>query len=184
MRYFLSHYNRFYAFAVHQNIRRLYALTIIVLVGIFAGWYFGIHMLLCTKISHAKNRITVGAQQTATITKYHRLCTQIQDAINTLKKKIVYTKHSSKKQPIDCIMQAAQKNGITIKQCEIIPNKKKRHTQYQDIRCSMIGTYDQFIAFFDAIHAQKQPMQCKQLTMNAHNNTFETTCILRWYYMI
>jgi len=86
MRYFLSRYNRFYAFVIHRRPVELYVSTAIVMGIIAAAWYVVCYRTATRSIVVAQRTIASCTGGAAALHKRQQQCKSAQDAIQDLKK--------------------------------------------------------------------------------------------------
>lgn len=166
MRYFLSRYNKLYAFIVHQRIYTLYLLSMAILLFLIVVWFFCSYRLLSKKIEDVKQYSFVATKELD-----KEQCKQLERSIFALKKNIAA--HSFPTQPLSIFYQAADHAGINLEKYAIKPGKEKSMI----VDCAfVIASLDQVISFFDYLYKHQMFFLCDQLSIE--NNHMRSTFIL------
>jgi len=163
MRYFLSRYNRFYAFVIHRRPVELYVSTAIVMGIIAAAWYVVCYRTATRSIVVAQRTIASCTGGAAALHKRQQQCKSAQDAIQDLKKALYARRGQG--DVLQLSSDAAKAAGIVLQRCTLDRDGSQAE-------CGFCATFDQVIIFLDWLASQPVPLLCTQLDMQG-TETYE-----------
>ena len=153
-----------------------------VIVVIIAVWFFTCYVLIAKKIESTQHIINSDSCFLESRDKTHKQCQALADDIHGLKKRLLCMcqQNLSQSQSLALLMDAARQSNFVLRDCTLGACKQKNKNIQQSVDCAFGATFDQLIAFFDYLYAQKIPVKCVQLDMQG-GDLYEVRCSLRVY---
>ncbi|EKD48398.1 MAG: hypothetical protein ACD_64C00336G0002 [uncultured bacterium] len=181
--YFIPEKGRFYRWAAHTRPLYRYAVTLGIIAGIAATWFFLIDPWFVGLVQYeqaALNRAEQEKREACSAERATTLRTVQIDKTQAALQQLAYNQKNS--DSIAVIFDTAQKTGLQINAFSKEKEKRKEWRAKQYVSLAGTGTMDQLLQFLSALADSSSMIQCKQLALQAAEQSlfsaqFQLECV-------
>lgn len=181
--YFIPEKGRFYRWAVHTRPLYRYGLTLGIVGGVLAAWFFLINPGFVGLVQYeqaALNRAVQEKQEACTAERVITLRSKQIEKADAAIQEIAHTQNGQDQ--IAFLFDAAQKQGLQINAFSKEKEKRKEWRSKQYAALSANGSMQQFLDFFTTIAQSPHMIQCKQFALQSTEGSqflgnFQLACV-------
>lgn len=182
---FISGNNNVYEFLQGRPISHLYALSMGIICGLWAFWFYFCYAPLQNSIMQTHQSIIQMHQQSKTLNQTKRELQKLQNSIQDLKNNVYghRVKQSSNgvlHEAVVFLTECAQQNKLIIHACRLCTPHDKNWCMLNQITCEFSGSLDHWIGFFEKIKRSNKLLKCKKIELtHQETNNFSGACVFQ-----